>query len=64
MARTWPRPQFPLAGEQVMAAGVPEGPLVGKVMAEVEAWWVDSDFPTDPLSIIERLKSVAQGMAR
>jgi poly(A) polymerase len=62
MARTWPRPVFPMTGLQVMAAGVPEGPLVGKVMAEVEAWWVDSDFPSDPLSLIERLKSVAQGM--
>jgi len=64
MARTWPRPAFPMTGEQVMAAGVPEGPLVGAVLAEVEAWWVDNDFPTDPLSLIERLKSVAQGMVR
>jgi poly(A) polymerase len=64
MARTWPRPEFPMTGEQVMAAGVAQGPLVGTILAEVEAWWVDSDFPADPLSIIERLKSVAQGMGR
>ena len=64
MARTWPKPAFPMTGEQVMAAGVREGPLVGAVLAEVEAWWVDNDFPTDALSLIERLKSVAQGMGR
>ena len=29
-----------------MAAGVAEGPLVGEVLREVEAWWVESDFPT------------------
>jgi poly(A) polymerase len=64
IARSWPRPIPPLTGAEVMAAGVPEGPLVGKVLAEVEAWWVDNDFPTDKLSLIERLKAVAQGMIR
>ena len=47
----------------MIAAGVPEGPMVGKVMREVEDWWVDSDFIDDKLSLVERLKSVAQGMA-
>jgi poly(A) polymerase len=64
IAETWPRPVLPLTGAEVMAAGVPEGPMVGRVLAEVEAWWIDNDFPTDKLSIIERLKAVAQGMAR
>jgi poly(A) polymerase len=63
MANCWSRPSLPLTGEEVMAAGVQEGPMVGKVLAEVEAWWIDNDFPTDKLSLIERLKSVAQGMA-
>jgi poly(A) polymerase len=62
-ARSWTPPRFPLDGEEVMAAGVPEGPLVGAVMREVEAWWVENDFPTDKLALIERLKAVAQGMA-
>jgi poly(A) polymerase len=63
MAKSWPRPSLPLTGEEVMAAGVPEGPMVGKVLAEIEAWWADNDFPQDKLSLIERLKAVAQGMA-
>jgi poly(A) polymerase len=62
-ARSWTPPRFPLTGEEVMAAGVAEGPLVGEVLREVEAWWVENDFPADKLSLIERLKSVAQGMA-
>ncbi len=62
-AQSWTAPRFPLTGDEVMAAGVPKGPLVGEVMREVEAWWVDSDFPDDKLALIERLKSVAQGMA-
>ena len=64
MARTWPVPSFPLSGDEVMAAGVPKGPLVGEVMREVEDWWIDHDFPNDKLSLIEQLKAVAQGMAR
>jgi poly(A) polymerase len=63
MAQTWPRPQFPLSGEEVMAAGVPKGPLVGQVLREVEAWWIDHDFVDDKLSLVEQLKAVAQGMA-
>lgn len=43
-----------------MAAGVPHGPLVGKVLNEVEAWWIDADFTDDPFSLAERLKAVVQ----
>jgi poly(A) polymerase len=62
-AQGWTPPRFPLTGEEVMAAGVPQGPLVGQVMREVESWWVENDFPDDKLALIERLKAVAQGMA-
>jgi len=59
----WKPPKLPLSGDEVMAAGVPAGPKVGEVMREVEAWWIDADFPDDKLSVIERLKAVAQGLA-
>jgi len=59
----WTAPIFPLTGADIMAAGVPRGPLVGQVLREVEDWWIDQDFPDDRLSAIEKLKSVAQGMA-
>ena len=35
-AKTWPRPTFPLNGRHVMLAGVPEGPLIGRILEEVE----------------------------
>jgi poly(A) polymerase len=62
-AQMWKPPRLPLTGDEIMAAGVPAGPKVGDVMREVEAWWIDADFPDDKLSVIERLKAVAQGMA-
>jgi poly(A) polymerase len=63
LADAWQRPVFPLSGRNVMAAGVPEGPLVGRILAEVEEWWIDSDFIEDEFSIAERLKAVVQAMA-
>jgi poly(A) polymerase len=62
-ANSWQRPRFPLTGEHVMAAGVPEGPLIGRILSEVEEWWIDSDFIDDKFSLAERLKAVVQGIA-
>jgi poly(A) polymerase len=63
LAEGWTRPVFPLTGAEVLAAGVPKGPMVGAVLREVEDWWIDHDFIDDKLSAIEKLKAVAQGMA-
>ncbi|MBV9331145.1 MAG: CCA tRNA nucleotidyltransferase [Alphaproteobacteria bacterium] len=62
-AESWQRPRFPLSGRDVMLAGVPEGPLIGKILAEVEEWWVDADFIEDEFSLAERLKAVVQAIA-
>jgi poly(A) polymerase len=63
VADAWERPRFPLTGRDVMAAGVGEGPLVGRILGEVEDWWVDSDFTEDEFSLAERLKAVVQAIA-
>jgi len=63
MAESFPRPKFPLSGRDVMLAGVPEGPLVGQILKEVEDWWVDADFIDDEFSLAERLKAVVQATA-
>ena len=60
MAESWQRPKLPLTGAQVMQAGVPAGPEVGRVLAEVEEWWIDAGFTDDEFSIVERLKAVVQ----
>lgn len=62
LADGWTPPRFPLDGASVVAAGVPPGQLVGAVLREVEAWWIESDFTEDEFSIAERLKAVVQGM--
>jgi poly(A) polymerase len=63
MVESWTAPRLPLTGDDVIAAGVPPGPMVGAVLREVESWWIDQDFIDDKLSVVERLKAAAQGMA-
>ncbi len=63
LADSWQRPRFPLTGQNVMAAGVPEGPLIGRILNEVEEWWIDSNFIDDEFSLAERLKAVVQATA-
>jgi len=58
IADGWERPRFPLTGREAMAAGVKEGPGVGRVLAAVEAWWLDQDFLPDEAALMEKLKSV------
>ena len=60
MADSWDRPQFPLTGRDVMAAGVPEGAGVGKVLAALEAEWAGSDFTLDEPSLREKLASLVK----
>ncbi|HEY1503044.1 MAG TPA: CCA tRNA nucleotidyltransferase [Stellaceae bacterium] len=43
-AAKWKPVTFPLRGADIAAAGVPEGPAIGKLLAEIEAWWEDGDF--------------------
>jgi poly(A) polymerase len=40
----WAAPRFPVAGRDLLAAGVPPGPDVGRRLAELEARWIASDF--------------------
>jgi poly(A) polymerase len=63
MGANWQRPRFPLTGRDVMQAGVAEGPDVGRILAEVEAWWVGADFAADEGACRDRLHQViAQGL--
>jgi poly(A) polymerase len=58
IAEGWAPPRFPLTGRDVMQAGVPEGPQVGRVLAALEAWWVDGDFTADEGALRARLQQV------
>ena len=56
----WQRPRFRLDRARCDAAGVPEGPQVGRVLAQVEDWWMEGDFAAER----RRLARPAQGLGR
>lgn len=58
MAQTWERPRFALTGLDVMGAGVPEGPEVGRVLARIEDWWAGGDFTASEAELRAKLKSM------
>jgi poly(A) polymerase len=58
MADSWQRPRFPLSGRDVMLAGVPEGPEVGRVLAALQDWWVQGDFAADESALRDRLEEM------
>ncbi len=55
LARDWTPPAFPLTGQDIKAAGVPEGPQVGALRRELEAWWAAQDFAPDRTAALDRL---------
>ena len=56
MADNWQRPRFVLTGRDVMQAGIPQGPDVGRLLAQVEDWWVEGDFAASESALRDRLK--------
>jgi len=58
IADGWQAPRFPLTGRDVMQAGVPEGPEVGRVLAGLETWWVEGDFAAGEKELRARLKDM------
>ncbi|MDX2260024.1 MAG: CCA tRNA nucleotidyltransferase [Hyphomicrobiaceae bacterium] len=43
----WTAPFFPVTGADVIALGIAPGPSVGRVLRDVEAWWIAAGFPAD-----------------
>ena len=61
MADNYQRPRFPISGMDVMQAGVPEGPEVGKVLSKLEDWWVEGDFAADESALREKMTGILNG---
>jgi poly(A) polymerase len=52
----WKPIAFPLRGADVAALGVAEGPAIGQVLAELEAWWEAGDFKATRRQCLAELK--------
>lgn len=53
-----PVPSFPLAGRDIRAAGIDEGPRIGALLEDIESWWIDGGFAADRAQCLERLNAL------
>ncbi|WP_300395514.1 CCA tRNA nucleotidyltransferase [Henriciella sp.] len=52
--RAWRRPEFPIGGDDALAAGL-KGPEIGQTLRALEEWWMAEDFQPDREALLERL---------
>ncbi|WP_029087472.1 CCA tRNA nucleotidyltransferase [Brevundimonas aveniformis] len=45
LADAWQRPAFPITGADLKAAGMRPGPRMGRLLEDLENWWIAEDFP-------------------
>ena len=55
---SWTPKTMPIAGADLVAAGVPEGPRVGDIMRALEAWWVGEDFQPEHDALLEKARAL------
>ena len=44
----WTPPRLPIGGGALIKRGLPEGPVVSRMLRQIEDRWVEADFPTGP----------------
>ncbi len=49
----WTVPALPVGGEDLLALGVPAGPELGRLLAEVRRWWRERDFAPDRAACLD-----------
>jgi poly(A) polymerase len=57
-AEQWLPPELPVRGADAIALGLPAGPEVGQVLAEVKRWWLENDFRPSREEALDRLKTL------
>ena len=54
--RVWRRPDFPIGGDDALAAGL-QGQEIGQALSRVAKAWVESDFDLDREALLELLRA-------
>jgi poly(A) polymerase len=61
IVRDWQRPEFPIKGRDAAALGVPAGPEIGRLLKDLEAWWIAGDFAADREQVLGELRRRIEG---
>ncbi len=57
-AKSWEAPAFPLKGKDLKAAGIENGPQMGKTLEALKALWVRSGFEADKAKLLMALQLI------
>ena len=57
-AAGWTPPALPVKGRDLLKLGVPAGPAVGRLLAELEAWWIEEDFGAGRAACLAQLAAL------
>jgi poly(A) polymerase len=55
IVQNWDIPDFPVSGNDLIKAGVPQGPKLGQKLQELEDWWIEDGFRADKKTCLKRL---------
>jgi len=59
----WSPARFPVRGEQVLLAGVPRGPSVGKVLSYLQQKWKESRYQLDAEELLKFIEEAKQNIS-
>jgi poly(A) polymerase len=59
-ADCWKPVTFPLKGADALAIGVSPGPDVGRLLAQIEDWWIDQGFVPDRDQCLVKLRELSR----
>ncbi|MBN7805930.1 CCA tRNA nucleotidyltransferase [Agrobacterium rosae] len=62
-AEKFEKPNFPLTGADIVAAGVSPGPRVGEVLGALEEKWIEFNFSLDRAALAARLEALLENQA-
>jgi poly(A) polymerase len=57
-AAAWTPVSLPVKGQDAVDLGVPAGPEVGRLLAEVETWWEEGDYRASREDCLSQLKAL------
>ncbi|MGV8938913.1 MAG: CCA tRNA nucleotidyltransferase [Allorhizobium sp.] len=60
-AEAFSKPEMPVGGADVLAAGIAAGPEVGRLLGQLEIQWMQSNFTLDREKLLARLRELIAG---
>ncbi len=61
-AKNWQKPDFPVAGKDLIELGIPHGPALGKAMRALEALWIKSGFNVQKPQLLTAAKMLFRNL--